>query len=95
MKEKQYYLGFFFQIHRFQTQFFFGIRRSRRDQTTNQKFHKSFKNGNNSGNVWLNIWNLREKCIKISTNMPGIGLESCEILRIWETKRFCIDGGWY
>ena len=32
------------------------------------------------------IWNHHEKCIVISTNMPGIALEICE------TKRFCIDG---
>ena len=25
------------------------------------------------------IWNHNEKCIEISTNMPGIGLEICEI----------------
>ena len=32
------------------------------------------------------IWNQYEKCIQISTNMPGIGLEICE------TKRCCTDG---
>ena len=32
------------------------------------------------------FWNHHKKCIQISTNMPGIGLE------IWETIRFCIDG---
>ena len=32
------------------------------------------------------IWNHHEKCIVISTNMPGIALEICE------TKRFRIDG---
>ena len=36
---------------------------------------------------------MRNKCIQISTNMPDIGLESCGILNIWETKRFCTDGG--
>ena len=32
------------------------------------------------------IWNHHEKCIKISTNMPGvyIGFEICEIRRIFE-----------
>ena len=28
------------------------------------------------------IWNHNEKCIEISTNMPGIGLEMFEFLRI-------------
>ena len=28
------------------------------------------------------IWNHHEECIQISTNMPGIGLEMCDILRI-------------
>ena len=28
------------------------------------------------------IWNHSEKYIEISTNMPGIGLEICEISRI-------------
>ena len=32
------------------------------------------------------IWNHHEKCIQISTHMPGIGLEICEILGILETK---------
>ena len=36
-------------------------------------------------------WNHHEKCIQISTNMPDIGLEVCE-LRISDTKLFCIDG---
>ena len=35
------------------------------------------------------IWNHHEKCIEISTNMPGIGLE---ILRILLKIRFCMDG---
>ena len=28
------------------------------------------------------IWNYHEKCIQISSNMPGIGLDICEISRI-------------
>ena len=32
------------------------------------------------------IWNHHEKCIQISTNMPGIGLEICEISRILRNK---------
>ena len=28
----------------------------------------------------------------ISTNMPDIGLEMCDILRIWKSKRSCLDG---
>ena len=32
------------------------------------------------------IWNHHEKCIQISTNMPGIGLEICEISRILRDK---------
>ena len=38
------------------------------------------------------IWNHHENCIQISTNMPDIGLESCEILKISERKQFCING---
>ena len=38
------------------------------------------------------IWNQHEKCIQISTNMPDIGSEMCDILRILETKRFHVDG---
>ena len=32
------------------------------------------------------IWNQHEKCIQISTNIPYIGCEICEILRICETQ---------
>ena len=32
------------------------------------------------------IWNHHEKCIEISTNMPGIGLEICEISRIFKQQ---------
>ena len=32
------------------------------------------------------IWNHHEKFIQISTNMPGISLEICEILRILRNK---------
>ena len=38
------------------------------------------------------IWNHNEKCIKISTNMPDIGLELYSIFRIWKTNLFCFDG---
>ena len=39
------------------------------------------------------IWNHHLKCIQISTNMPGIGLEMCEIVRILSAqKQFCMDG---
>ena len=39
------------------------------------------------------IWNHHEKCIQISTNMPGIGLEICDICEILRNKTiFCIDG---
>ena len=34
------------------------------------------------------IQNHYEKCIEISTNMPGIGLEMFEFLK---TKQFCMD----
>ena len=33
------------------------------------------------------IWNHHEKCIQISTNMPGLGLEICEISRILRNKQ--------
>ena len=36
------------------------------------------------------IWNHNEKCIQISTNMPGIGLVipeiTCEMLKLWENE---------
>ena len=32
------------------------------------------------------------KCIQISTNMPGIGLEMSDILCIFRNKQFCKDG---
>ena len=39
------------------------------------------------------IWNHHKKCIQISTDMPGIGLEMCGILIILRgKKRFCMDG---
>ena len=31
------------------------------------------------------IWNHDEKCIQMSTNMPDIGLDMCEICQICET----------
>ena len=37
------------------------------------------------------IWNHREKCIEISTNMLGIGLAICEIKEFWETKHFVLS----
>ena len=56
----------------------------------NQNGHKMLKNVNiiEFGDY---IWNHHEKCIQISTNMPDIGLEICNILRILETERFWID----
>ena len=39
------------------------------------------------------IWNHHVKCIQISTNMPGIGLEICEILRILRNKTILY--GWW
>ena len=39
-----------------------------------------------------NIWNHHGKCIQMNTNMPGIGLNICEILEFCETKRVCMDG---
>ena len=37
------------------------------------------------------IWNHNEKCIQISTNMPGIGSfireKAVEILEMWESKQ--------
>ena len=42
------------------------------------------------------IWDLHEKCIKISTNMPGIGIVICEIcLEMSESlgkKGTCLHG---
>ena len=38
------------------------------------------------------IWNHREKCIQVSTNMPGINLETLQISRIFRNKnRYCMD----
>ena len=50
--------------------------RDRREQTTSTKYHKIVKNINilEFGDY---IWNHHEKCIQISTNMPGIGLDIC------------------
>ena len=53
--------------------------RGRREQTTIQNIRKSF--------TILELysdynWSHRDKCIQISTNMPDIGLEICEISRI-------------
>ena len=39
------------------------------------------------------IWNHHEKCIQISTNMPGIHLEMCKISRILRIKT--ILHGWW
>ena len=39
------------------------------------------------------IWNHHEKCIQISTNMPGIGLEMCEMLRILRNKTILYGWG--
>ena len=63
----------------------------RREQMTIKKYHKKFKNVTilEFGNY---IWNHHEKCIQISTNMSGIGLEICEILRILRGKM--IMYGW-
>ena len=49
------------------------------------KLHKSFKNVKilQFGDY---IWNHHEKCIQISTNMPGIGLEISEISSILRNK---------
>ena len=40
------------------------------------------------------IWNHHEKCIEISTNMPGICLDIffVKFREFCETKRFCMDG---
>ena len=59
---------------------------------TSQKFQKIVKNIKirEFGDY---IWNHHEKCIQISTNMLGIVLEICEILRILRNgKQFCMDG---
>ena len=61
------------------------------EQTTVQKCHKNLKNLK-IVEFCDNIWNHHEKCIQISTNMPGIGLEMYEILRILETQ--AILCGW-
>ena len=52
------------------------------EQTTSQKSHKISKNMNilEFGDDSLNH---HEKYIQISTNMSSIGIEICEILRIW------------
>ena len=61
----------------------------RREQTTSfKKIHESVTNVNILQFGYF-VWNHYEKCIQISTNMPGIGLEICEISR---TFRFCMDG---
>ena len=57
---------------------------ARCEQTTSYKIHKRFKNVKIL--EFDNFWNHHEKCIQISTNMPGIGLESCEILEIRGAK---------
>ena len=51
-----------------------------REQTTGQKFHQIFTNINilEFGDC---IWNHHVKCIQISTNMRGIGLETSLDLR--------------
>ena len=42
------------------------------------------------------IWNHHEKCIQMSTNMLGICLDICEMLRILKkTTRFRMDGETY
>ena len=38
------------------------------------------------------IWNHYEKCIQISTNMPGIVLEICEISRILRNQTILTNG---
>ena len=60
--------------------------RSRRKQTTSQIFHKILKKILNILEFGDYIWNHHEKCIQIRTNMPGIGLEMCEIVRILRNK---------
>ena len=54
---------------------------------------KSFKNLNilEFGDY---VWNHYEKCIQTSTNMPSIGLEMCEILRILREKKQILYGWW-
>ena len=53
---------------------------------------KHFTNLEFGNYISLYYLNQNDKCIHISTNMPDIGLEMCDILRICETKRFSIDG---
>ena len=56
----------------------------RREQTTIKNVKKCLKISK-FRKFCDSIWNHQEKCIQISTNMPEIGLEICEILRIRET----------
>ena len=55
------------------------------------KIHKRFKNVKIMEFCHY-IWNHHEKCIQISTNMPGIGLEINLFVEFGETKRFCTNG---
>ena len=58
--------------------------RGRRKQTISLNVHKFYKKCQNSFHYY--IWNYHVKCIQISINMPGIGLEMCQILRILRNK---------
>ena len=62
-------------------------RRQIKNVTKNSKNSKILEFGDYIGNQ-------HEKFIQISTNMPGIGLENCEISRIFfrGKKLFCMDG---
>ena len=66
------------------------------DMSKTKKCSKNITNWAFGDHIWNHhIWNHHEKYIQISTNMPGIGLEMCEILR--ETKQFlhwCILKTW-
>ena len=55
----------------------------------NRRQVKTFTKVSNMPTFWnlvTIIWNHHEKCIQISTNMPGICLEICEIPRIVRNK---------
>ena len=61
-------------------------------QTTSWTFYKSSKNSKFLNLVTI-IWNHHEKCIQISTNMPDIGLEICEISTIFRNKTMLYGWG--
>ena len=56
---------------------------SRRQSKMSKKFSKNVK----IIELHYYIWPHRGKCSQISTNMPGIGLEMCEISRILRGKK--------